>query len=509
MGNHFERVRKLAVRLTEISSVNGTSGERDIVAFLDEHVRVSNTFGRGDIKLFSIPCIDDSVGRSVLVAHRPGRSNQGVLLFGHTDTVGTSDYGPLEALACRSQELTRKVADGALGADAQARARSGRWLFGRGLLDMKAGVAATLVAFQAIAESQPDGHLLWAATPDEEVGSRGVHALTSWLSAYLESAGVTLRAAINADFTGPVDRAVDWPWYQGSIGKVLLGVHVQGWPSHVGEPDVGLDPNAVVSEVTRRIVYSKDYQETVGDECTPMPVSLRQRDDKPFYDVQTALSAGAFYNVLYMRDGPGDLFERFRRTVRSAVGDVYERHPGKNALPPTAVVSFDEVWAGLDQGQRAEILWRTTTIADDRERARSMAAQAAMFWTSGMVAVVYFANGLIPAVRTGEAGRPDWEHIVNAVRRDLGTSITLRHYYPYISDLSFVASSADWDDVVFRGNYPIYRAHNGTQSMLTDNIAMIGPWGIGAHRADESIEMERTFHMLPLALQAACQQILK
>lgn len=57
----------------------------------------------------------------------------------------------------------------------------------------------------------------------------------------------------------------------------------------------------------------------MAGETTLVPVSLLQRDDKPFYDVQTAVSASAYYTLLYMQRTPSELMERFRATVREAV----------------------------------------------------------------------------------------------------------------------------------------------------------------------------------------------
>ncbi len=507
MSAAFDQARRLSIQLTEIASVNGSPGEQTIIDFLDDYLRPAAV--RGEVRVFRIPCPDDPYGRTTLLAHRPGRLPHGVLMFGHTDTVGTSDYGPIEPLACRPEALTRAAAQGALGPEAEARARSGEWLFGRGLLDMKAGVAATLLAFEQFIQGNPDGHLFWAATPDEEVGSAGIHALAIWLQAYTTSLGITVRAAINADFTGPTGTSRDWPWYLGSIGKVLLAVHVQGRPSHVGEPMQGLDPNAVVAAVTHRLVYNPAYQETVAGETTPVPVSLLQRDDKPFYDVQTAVSASAYFNLLYMQRTPSELMERFRATVQEAVDSVYARHPDRNRIPAMRVMTFQELWDALTAEQRAQVLDGTAAIGDERERSRVMAARATALGTSDPVAVVYFANGLIPAVHGSPDMEPDWAEAAREISARHGRTVALRHYYPYISDLSFVAHSEDWTDSGFKSNYPVYQARPKSQTaILTKHVAMMGPWGIGAHRPDESVEMGRTFGVLPVALESVCRRIL-
>ncbi|MEI9413733.1 M20/M25/M40 family metallo-hydrolase [Mesorhizobium sp. Cs1321R2N1] len=133
-----------------------------------------------------------------------GRST--VLLIGHYDTVGTSDYGQLEHLATRPDALTKALRDSLVLAKAPAAVLAhedfagGEFVAGRGLLDMKAGLAAGLAVCAEFAESaKPVGNLLFIAVPDEENNSAGARKAAQILPGLCEERDLDLLAVINLD----------------------------------------------------------------------------------------------------------------------------------------------------------------------------------------------------------------------------------------------------------------------------------------------------------------------
>ncbi|MCK1975359.1 M20/M25/M40 family metallo-hydrolase, partial [Bacillus safensis] len=68
--------------------------------------------------------------------------------------------------------------------------RSGNYIPGRGMLDMKSGVAAGIAVLERFSQ-QPDreGNLILFATPDEERGSRGMRSLRDALPELVERWG--------------------------------------------------------------------------------------------------------------------------------------------------------------------------------------------------------------------------------------------------------------------------------------------------------------------------------
>ena len=60
-----------------------------------------------------------------------------MVLIGHTDTVGTSDYGILKKCATQPLELAKRIKELTLSEEVLKDLESGEYLFGRGIFDMK------------------------------------------------------------------------------------------------------------------------------------------------------------------------------------------------------------------------------------------------------------------------------------------------------------------------------------------------------------------------------------
>jgi acetylornithine deacetylase/succinyl-diaminopimelate desuccinylase family protein len=146
----------------------------------------------------------------------PGRPNvhasigpagpAGLLLLAHTDTVPAGEG------------WTRPPFGGAV--------ENGR-VFGRGAADMKAGIAAAVVAMGALARSGVPlaGPVALAAVIDEEEGGLGVRAM-------LERGGVEARGAI-------VPEPTELQTIIACRGNCYVDVEVRGRSAHAGSPQEG------------------------------------------------------------------------------------------------------------------------------------------------------------------------------------------------------------------------------------------------------------------------------
>ncbi|TIP21911.1 MAG: M20/M25/M40 family metallo-hydrolase, partial [Mesorhizobium sp.] len=206
--NPTKRVREISIRLVEWASETGTPGEaefaeklagllREIPYFRDhpDHVRLVDSHG-------------SPMTKSVVAVVRR-RGSRTLAMAGHYDVVSVANYRDLAPLAFKPDELLA-----ALMADLESRSlnaaeqrarldfRTGDFLPGRGLLDMKSGIAAGVAVLEAFAEN-PDrrGNLVLVATPDEERGSRGMRSLRDALPAIATEFGLNIAAGINLDAT--------------------------------------------------------------------------------------------------------------------------------------------------------------------------------------------------------------------------------------------------------------------------------------------------------------------
>ena len=155
----FEPTRDYALRLVGIRSVSPSAAENDVAR------EVTRILGEGGLEssyaaLGLDPIEGDPYGRVNAYAFLRGASPRTIVLLGHIDTVPTADYGALEEYALDPQALhERRDALAAITPGlAEEIARYGDdLLFGRGTIDMKAGVAANLAVMRALAERSQRG----------------------------------------------------------------------------------------------------------------------------------------------------------------------------------------------------------------------------------------------------------------------------------------------------------------------------------------------------------------
>ncbi len=319
-------VRAAAIEMVGWPSVNGTTGE---VAFADR-LRTSiaslpHFQSHPDaVWLEAIP--GDPMGRSNVFALVGGRGSRGVVLMGHYDVVSTETYGRLEQLALEPEELRRALIDelirSARGPEEELALqdlRDGGFLPGRGMLDMKTGLAAGLAVLVRCAEGG-EGSVLLVATPDEEAMSRGARAAVGQLAAVAERTGIEFVAAINLDAEadkgdGSRGRAI----FLGSVGKMLPAVFLVGRPAHAGTPTDGVNAAYLAATLVADLELSAIEAAHDGQPLAP-PTCLCLRDLKLGYDVTLPSTSFVAFNVLFTARSPAEVFNAFVERVEAALG---------------------------------------------------------------------------------------------------------------------------------------------------------------------------------------------
>jgi acetylornithine deacetylase len=202
-----EDVTELTRRLVALDSVNpdlvaGGGGEGEISAFVAEWLeRAGLEVEREEL----------APGRwNVLGIARGSGGGRSLMLNAHMDTVGV---GRMEA------PFEPRVA--------------GRRLYGRGAFDMKASLAAIMVASARAADERLAGDVVVTAVADEEVASIGTAAVAASRSA---------NAAIVAE---PTEERVA----VAHRGFAWLEVESHGRAAHGSRPDLGIDAIAKLGRV--------------------------------------------------------------------------------------------------------------------------------------------------------------------------------------------------------------------------------------------------------------------
>ncbi len=544
----YEMTRQYTLRLVQVASVSPGEGEvqaaREVLRLLHDGGLASHYLDSG---LEPLP--GDPYGRRNAYALLRGRSPLTVVLLGHLDTVGTQDYGALEpwardpaGLAARSEVLA--AADPSLAAD--LRDRPGDWMLGRGVADMKSGVAATIAVMRHLAErahaTPPPLSVVLLATPDEENELAGVIAAVDLLLRLRDRYGLTYVGAINTDYTGACYVGDPHRYiYMGTTGKLLPSFFIAGRPSHAGAPFAGLDPNLVAAELIRDLSMCDDLCDTVGEDTTPPPVTLHATDLKSGYDTQLPFAAYFYLNVLTLTTEPRDLIERLRGRAQAALSRMLARVDAaegrwlqRSGAPVSvlaaprggAVLTYEELHAmavrrvGMEQVSEALSqeweLWPASL--DKRERCLHLVRR---LWTlgglEGPAVVIYYAPPYLPHLAP-VPGALD-QAVAAVVDAHAALNILRRPYFPLLSDMSYLRLDPMVDLTALQANMPVWQNsraphHAGSYSLpleamraLSLPTVNIGPYGRDVHQPGERVLMSYSFGVVPHLLHATIEQL--
>ena len=171
----FDKVKQLTEDMVAIPSINKEPGGESAVARYMQDFYMSLPYFQAhpeQVKCFQTK--NDFVVRHSTLAYvkgTKGNSNRTVILIGHIDTVGVDDFGTIREYAFRCEELPAKLRETfVLPQEVIDDIESGEYLFGRGALDMKSGVAGHMYLIQYFSEhpEELDGNLLAIGECDEE-----------------------------------------------------------------------------------------------------------------------------------------------------------------------------------------------------------------------------------------------------------------------------------------------------------------------------------------------------
>lgn len=520
------RARDWTLWLTRQESVNGGDGERRLAETF--RARLAETPAFASAETWLVPCEGDVLKRSCLALLLSGEGDETLVLTGHFDTVSIENYGDLAPLATQPEQLAlalrARVDRHATPAEERTRADldSGDYIPGRGLLDMKAGLAAALAVMEEwAARPVRRGNLLFVAVPDEEVNSVGARQMAVSLPLIaqektLRLCGIVNLDAIADDGTGEEGRAIAL----GSVGKLLVTAFVVGQESHACYPFAGLNGAALAGALAAEVEWADDLGDDAAGVTGMPPTLLSLKDSKTHYDVTTPASAFAIWNVLTLQRSAHDVMARFRAHVETAGAAFRDRLMQRrrirsgdaSPLADIAILTADDLLAGLDAEARARI---AAAAADWAQQGLDLPEQCRritdMAWRGsgrrGPAIVLGFGSIPYPAVLLDDGA--DAQRLKAAVdqARDKahaqhGVGIKTIPFFPGISDMSFFGE-ADVSALRFvMQNTPAWdsgvRWKGGVANVPTINA---GPWGRDYHTPYERMHVGYGFTILPEVLR--------
>lgn len=541
-----KRIEELTIELTNIKSIVGSKSELDSVNAIYKKFEEMDYYKENPELLKYVDFENDSLGRKSVVATmkgKKGNSNKTLVLIGHTDTVGISDYGNLQEYATKPFELAEKLEGVSLPDDAKKNLESGDWLFGRGIFDMKCGVATLMCIMEDISKDLEnfEGNLVFAAVGDEEGNSGGMLSVVPDLLKIQEKEGFEYLAVIDTDYMTQLYPGDENKYiFVGTVGKLMPSFYVVGKETHVGEAYKGLDPNQLAGAITNKINLKFEFCDVAEGEVSLPPITLRQKDLKEEYSVQIAKTATLYFNYSTHKSTPDEVMTKMKDAANEAftevvadLNDQYKQFCDASNFPheelpwEPRVMSFNELYDAVKAEMGDELDTKIEEIKeellkdkslDERDFSMKVVEEVHELWSDkDPVVVVYYSPPYYPHIYVEGSEHKEKillesvDEAVDAVESDY--KIVSKKFYPYISDLSFVSAPKDPKIMeALKSNMPAldskYKLPLDAMQKLGLPVVNIGPFGKDAHKFTERLEKKYSFEVAPKLVKHTIENLL-
>ncbi|MDD6798583.1 MAG: peptidase M20 [Clostridia bacterium] len=311
MSDEMVEVTKQLVAVNSINSIEG--GEAKAAALIDSYFKALPYFKEHPEYSFTQDLKNDALHRKNVFAFVKGTmkdSKDVIIIHGHMDTVGVDDYGALKEYAFSCDKLKAellKIKD-SLSEDFRKDLESGDWMVGRGVGDMKSGVALFMVLTRYFSERTDElgVNILFMSNPVEENLHTGIINSLDVLNK-MKAEGYNFLYAINSDCVTPLYPGDSTRYiYTGAIGKILPCFYINGMGSPVSE---------VASRIVTSINLNPDFCDGEGDEVTTPPAVLKMRCRGD--------SAYIYFNYMIMYKDTKEILSLLKEAAHKA-GEDYE-----------------------------------------------------------------------------------------------------------------------------------------------------------------------------------------
>jgi arginine utilization protein RocB len=525
-----DRLRSLLCELVSWKSMTLTQGEREFPSKVQAKLQDLRYFKEnpGHLGLH-----DADLDRRFLTGlYKHASSKETIVLLSHFDTVNTEEYGDLEEYAYQPEELTKLLLNriDELHGEAHRDLLSGEYIFGRGTMDMKMGLAMHMGLLEKATVEKWPINLLLLTVPDEEVNSSGMRAAVTKLLELKEQHNLSYKLFLNGEpvFTQePGDRS--FYVYSGSIGKIMPSALFYGKETHVGEPLSGITAPFIASFLTQRMEWNLTLQENVNGETTPLPVTLQQKDLRLEYSVQTPYRSAALYNVFLMKrtaDEIMGIFEKVAIDAAEACNQAYKEVCLKHSVQPVGkvrVLRYEDLQThairkfGVDFVEEIKAQVEEIQNWDDREKSIRIADSLMIECQELAPAIVLlYAPPYYPAVNSSDDDlvKSCFQFVRDIGQRRFKLPVKQVHYFNGISDLSYVNYHDEGEGwTAFKANTPVWGSSYcipfDDMTQLRAPVLNVGPFGKDAHKRTERLHIKNSFEEVPYLVEEMIKMIIK
>ena len=517
-----KRIYSLMLDLVAIPSVTvSDDGEEACARFIFDWLSRFEYFKRNPEDLWFTPLKNDPLGRhfigALLRSARPSKKT--VILTGHFDVVDVDVCGSLRDWAFDPTEYTARLGELHLPEDVRSDLESGDYIFGRGVSDMKTGLALAMCLFEDYAASSEelDFNVLLLAVPDEEGDSAGMREAASFLAGLQEKEGLDFLVGISLE---PVFNIGLPAVYYGTIGMSTLLYLCVGIESHVGEYYHGLNSTLVASYLNISLEGRRDTMETFANQTFPPQCCLHMRDTRERYAVTLPERSALYYNYLTVEKTPAAIIEEMKTKAMSALKAALS-HVGLDDLE-ARVLTVKEVIdkASLRAGKEKLFSELPRQEMDERDKNIEFLLRALdIAEEKGPLVVVGFVPPFYPPrVNRGVSGRElAVRHAASVAGEGLkrgGFDFSEIEVFQGITDMSYTGFQGEAAELdALAENLPLWG--RGYDLPLADlrkidiPCVIFGPLGKDAHKYTERVELNYSFNVLPSVLKDFVTSILE
>lgn len=507
--------------IVSLDSRSGTQGEIDFPYYIKTLLSNIDYFSKNPEHIQLHDAGNDLNALTALYDSKAPNAKT-IVVMSHFDTVHTNDFGDYEPLAFDVDALTKTYSNtDDWPQDVADDIASGNYLFGRGIMDMKMGLALHIRLIEYVSAHNLPCNILLLTVPDEEVDSKGMRHATTVLNEQRDTHNLTYGLILNSEpsfMQQPNDP--NYYIYTGSIGKIMPAALSYGAETHVGEPLKGINALFMASTLNRHMEYQTLFSDQAYDTFTPLPITLRSDDLKTEYSTQVTHRVGSIYNVFTMKKSANEVFQVFNQVVENAVADMtrhYEHTCMNNNVTPTfSIETFtyetlvEKAHEKLGQSAVEKII-RDVTDSDKDLRQQSFEIVERLMYRMKELSpavVTLFAPPYYPPVNNTE---DELVQELIVLTQKYIPDVKVMHYFNGISDLSYVSyqdSAETFKDYI--NNTPVYGTtyHIPFDDMkaLDTPFINIGPYGKDPHKYTERLNKKSAFETMPKLLEALVER---
>ncbi|MTI66022.1 MAG: M20/M25/M40 family metallo-hydrolase [Firmicutes bacterium] len=300
-----KKIMNTMLQLVKKPGISGTESENLTVDKVYSLLKQIPYFNKNSNYVKKVHIKKDTLNRKFVSAFYKSKTNtkKTIILTGHTDVVGVEEFGELKKYAFDPIDYTKIIKEEVtLDEESLMDLKTGDWLFGRGVADMKFGLALEIELLRKLTKLDDlNGNILFLAVPSEESNSEGMLEAVSYLVEMKEKYGLIYEGVLLPEPFMYSDDNDNKYIHLGSCGKIMPMVFFAGKETHVGAPFSGLSSNLMASEFNRLFEMNTEFCD-FDEEITPPPMCLKLKDLKELYSVQTPLFTVAYYNMITLNN---------------------------------------------------------------------------------------------------------------------------------------------------------------------------------------------------------------